>query len=358
MRDVGELSDKSWVMEDVLCDVNGGDVPELKSPAYLGKDSKGIMLAVESMKSHMTDEGNQLQMGLQDAGYELWGNNYPNDETHVPTILNRANPGVVVVQDKREWHITNVKSFRDKKACFKEIEALERRHDIFKLTVLKDAQQRNGYHSDSANEMGAHGWIIYYHPDIVKHMAPFVRKKHLVRTYHSIDPRFIPEYSPVRVNRSLISGATCKAYPLRNLLIKKVWFIKGLDVLPHPGYHRNGTATPSFMQKLSTYKISICTASMYGYSLRKMIESTACGCIVLTNLPSDDVLPEIDGNLIRIRPDMPYKEINKLVQELEANYNPERQRYYAETAKLYYSYQARGLQLADDIETLRKSYKP
>lgn len=355
MIDVSEFTDDSWKIDDVLVDNSPGESKELPASPYLGRDQKGIFLGVSSMKSHMTDEGNQLQTGLEYAGYELWGAGYPNNERFVPKILLESNPGVVVVQDKREWHV-GPRSFRDHEAEFLEVHALARRHDIFKLTVLKDCQQRENYHKNSAKEMGCHAWIVYYHPRIVKHLAPYVREKHLVRTYHSLDPDCVPEYSSIRPLESVISGAACAAYPLRGLLIKKKWFIKGMDVIAHPGYHRRGSATPGYLKQLSQYKVSICTASRYGYALRKIIESTAAGCIVVTNLPSDDILPEIDGNLVRIRPDMHYRDINRLVQTLCENYNPERQRYYSDSAKLYYGYRARGLALADKIETLRKEY--
>ena len=72
-------------------------------------------------------------------------------------------------------------------------------------------------------------------------------------------------------------------------------------VLPHPGYHNRGCRTPDYLNTLRYYRVSIATASAYGFALRKIVEGVAMGCTVLTNLPAYDRLPEIDGALVRVR---------------------------------------------------------
>jgi hypothetical protein len=114
--------------------------------------------------------------------------------------------------------------------------------------------------------------------------------------------------------------------------------------------------TPQFLQTLSHFKVAICTSSMYGYALRKIMEATACGCRVLTDLPVDEALPEIDGNLFRIRPDTSAYHIQIYIRQLVKEYDPERQAHYAELAKKFYDFKAVGQRLADDIETLRRNY--
>ena len=126
--------------------------------------------------------------------------------------------------------------------------------------------------------------------------------------------------------------------------------------MPHPGYHRQGCATPVFLKALSQYKVAICTTSIYGYALRKLCEATAAGCIVVTDLPVDEVLPVIDGNLIRLHPDTPTKEVAALLRRLYEGYDPERQRFFSEQACEWYDYRAMGIRLAADIERLKNAY--
>jgi hypothetical protein len=129
-----------------------------------------------------------------------------------------------------------------------------------------------------------------------------------------------------------------------------------VELLPHPGYGLIGHRTAAYLQTLSRYKVAICTTSKYGYALRKIIEATAVGCRVVSDLPVDDVLPEIDGNITRISIDNSTAEIASIVHDLAASYSDEQQRIYAEKAIKYYDYRRLGRQLAADIEALRRSY--
>jgi hypothetical protein len=337
--------------------------PPLPPPLYIPQPENeptggGICLAVESMRHHTTDEGWQVMAGLASTGYELCGAYLPINSTDVDWILDVTRPSVCVVQDKREWDVPKG-DFRDPAARFQHIESLKERHDIFKITILKDAHQRPGYHRQSADEMGVHAWIVYYHPVIVKHLAPYVRSEHLIRTYHTVDAGLVPAYTAHGREGCLLSGALSGVYPLRNRLAK---MFKGPEppsnwtFLHHPGYHRKGCATPAFLRTLSRFKVAICTSSIYGYALRKIIESTACGCRVVTDLPADDVLPEIDGNLTRIDPSTPSAEVVRLVESLAMDYDPVAQKRWADAALLWYDYRVMGKRLADKIELLRMTY--
>ena len=274
----------------------------LAAPAYAprGEPLVRVALAVASMKDHMTDEGWQIMDGLARSGYTLCGRGLPCGETDVGRVLERLNPGVVLVQDKREWDVARG-NFRDPAARFRQAWALADRPEVFKLTVLKDAHQRPGYHADSAAEIGCHAWVTYYATPVVTHLAPYVRPQHAVRTYHTLDASAVPAYDPSGRSGCLLSGAVSDAYPLRSRLVHGAHRLPETTVLPHPGYHRRGCATPGFLKLLSRFKVSICTASVFGYALRKLMESTACGCVVITDLPSDEVLPEIDSNLVRVQ---------------------------------------------------------
>lgn len=330
----------------------------LTQPLYSGKGKTGerLGLAVESMKRHMTDEGWQLFQGLEEGGYRLCGNNLPESSTDALDLVARYDPQILVLQDKREWEGGTAGAGYDPKDRFHNVSALKNRQDMFKLTVLKDAQNRPDYHRGSAEEIGCHAWIVYYHPSRVYAVAPYVRLKHLVRTYHTVDRELVPPYSPFERKGVLLSGAVSSAYPLRTRLYRERNQLLNLDVLPHPGYHRKGSATPDFLKTLSKYKVAICTASMYGYALRKIVEATACGCRVLTDLTSDDVLPEIDGNLTRIDPRLSTKEVAAVLQRMLISYDPSAQETYARAAIKRYDYRVEGKRLSDEIEKLRQSY--
>jgi len=355
-----------------------GEEPEeagLRPPGKWNWHERKVGLAVESMRRHTTDEGWQLFAGLHFAGYSLAGYGLittdgwnisirrwssaerHGDMTDVPEILEFIDPSVVVLQDKREWEgLTAGGPYGqgyDEREKFTNVEELKRRNDVFKLTVLKDAQNRPEYHRQSADEIGCHAWITYYHPKVVKHVAPFVREKHLVRTYHSIDMDLVPEYEGVeRLPRCLLSGALSRAYPLRERIHKNRGSFPLVVELSHPGYHRRGCHTPDYLKILSNYRAAICTSSIYGYALRKIIEATACGCKVITDLPTDEVLPEIDGNLIRIDPDAPTAVINQVMEQAVEEYNPDEQACWAECAGMY-DYRLLGKKLAGDIESMR-----
>lgn len=364
------MSSSGWTVNDVIRGLPTRDLPreglwnvELPAPPYLQPVNISpvrVGLAVESMQRHMTDEGWQLFAGLQQAGYLLAGHRLSCDRVDVPDILTETNPSTLVLQDKREWDLSGPRDFRDPEAKFGRVWSLAGLHSIFKLTVLKDAHARPDYHRESAAEAGVHGWVIYYHPRIVKALAPYVRERHLVRTYHSLDSAACPAFTQERPKGCLLSGAISSVYPLRRLLAGYVRHLPGTDLLRHPGYHRNGCHTPNFLKLLGQYRVAICTASSYGYALRKIIEATACGCQVITDLAEDEVLPEIDDNLIRVNPAenaiQLLRRVKEIIRDRLAHYDPERQAHYAELARRYYDYRAVGSRLAHDIESLRRSY--
>ncbi len=335
-------------------------VDRLPAPPYFDNNPSysRAALAVHSMQRHMSDEGWQLMQALEKAGYSLHGSRLSNPSTNVRQILDTVRPGTVLVQDKREWDPTNNRLAKPEEE-FKEIHALREHLGIFKVTVLKDSHQRPPYHAESAKEMGCNGWVIYYHPRIVQHLARYIRPWHCVRTYHSIDPALIPAYSSQGRKGCLLSGAVNSVYPLRHRLVDRIDQLQETEWLQHPGYHNYKTCTPEFLRTLSRFKVAICTSSMYGYALRKIIEATACGCMVITDLPSDDMLPMIDENLIRLESNTvidQVAEVTEMLPVLYAKYDHYRQEYFAQTAINWYNYTSIGQRLANDIEHLRLNY--
>lgn len=331
----------------------------LPAPPYQPPVSLGGLAAlmVEDMRHHTSDEGYQLALALERGGYTLFGHNFPGDRTDVSEIIENYKPKTLVLQDKREWVNMTAGRGQDPACRFRNVQVLKDRYDIFKVTVLKDAQNNNKFHSDSAEEIGCHAWITYYHEKSILPVAPFLRKQHLIRTYHTIDAEACPVIDP-RLKRQgcLLSGANSRVYPLRRRLIINHMNLPSTDYLPHPGYHRRGTATPDFLQLLQHYKVAICTSSKYGYALRKIIEASACGCIVVTDLPAYDKLPFIEKNLVRVKPTISLHAMKNLLHDLYNQYDYDKQADIAEKTRLFYDYRLMGAVLAKQIEDMRKRY--
>lgn len=330
----------------------------LPAPVYIPKEGPKVMMAVKAMEHHMTDEGWQIAQALEHAGYTLCGHGLKGS-SDVNAVLARHEPSVVVVQDKREWEGLTADGSKNPQWRFANVESLAHPYYCtFNLTVLKDAHRDPEYNQEAGKEIGCHAWIVYYHPDIVAHVAPYARKEHLIRTYHTLDSLLVPPFQSNRLPKAIISGAVSRFYPLRMRIVQSIQGgeLGGIQYLRHPGYHRSGCETPEYLKTLSRFRVSICTSSIFGYALRKVIESVACGCTVITDLPEDDKLPHIDEVLVRVPPDISVRDLAEVANRELHGYSPNRAYYYAQLAKAYYDYRTMGMKLASDIEKLRGSY--
>jgi len=347
-------------IENVLSGIPYGKTQRLDTPDYSLKESGNkVFAAVHQMKKHMTDEGWQMQMGLQDAGYVLSGCDFDRTfgkGTPVEWILKNYDPvQTLIFQDKREWMgMTATQKKRPQESFINCHNAVQ--DDLFRMTVLKDSHALGAFNREFCNEIQCHAWIVYYHPQIVNHLAPYTRQEDLIRTYHSIDSEKIPYFTFANKKGTFVSGALGGCYRLRQKLVTHA---RALDIqhLRHPGYKNNVPHTDRFLKSILRYRVSLCTTSIYGYCLRKIIESVACGCTVVTDLPVDDVLPHIDECLVRIHPDLSIKEIRILIRKLGAEYDPEKAEHFSNLAKTYYDYRYLGMKLAKDIDGHRNMYK-
>ena len=352
---------KEYTTKEVISNLPSRGLLPLTQSRYSPDDkygTEGAMCAVCQMKDHTTDEGNQLQEGLSHAGYSLWGYGYPepNNSPSVLSPITKVNPRALVIQDKREWdYKTQRRHFGDPRSQFLAYEKLQELDCVFKVTILKDSHQRPEYHRESAKEMGVHAWIVYYHPDIVEHTAGFVRKEHLIRTYHTIDLKQVPTLNHHR-SGTVITGAISNAYPLRERLLEEQHKFPKMEIISHPGYDCKGTHSNLFLHVLNRYKVSICTCSRYGFALRKIIESLACGCQVVTDLPIDDVLPHVDQFLIRIHPDMSTQEVREVCEKAEKEWTYSKAVTASTITKIHYDYRKMGEELLYKINQLRENY--
>lgn len=324
--------------------------PPLPAPAYQPREGSRAALMVPSMERHMSNEGWQLALALQAGGYKLHGRDLGLG-TDVAEILAKDNPAVVFVQDQHEWnsgHLAHRSEF------FNNSELLAQRPDVFKLTVMKDTHRQYESNKRYSQGVGCNAWITYYSVPITLHTLSWLRPQHVIRTYHTVDSEMVPRYDPNARRPCLLSGSLGGAYPLRERVHKAN--LPNVDYLKHPGYGNHGTSTNAYLYELSRFKVAICTASKFGYALRKIIEATACGCKVVTDLPVDEVLPDIDGNLVRVEPNIPMHEFHQLVLRLAEDYDADAQEYWAKWAKSRYDYHLEGVRLAGEIEKVRSSY--
>ena len=97
-------------------------------------------------------------------------------------------------------------------------------------------------------------------------------------------------------------------------------------------------------------RVAICTASAYQFALRKIFEATAAGCRVITDLTAHDYLPEIDGNLTRVSPDVATGTLRGIVDELAATWDLATQTDYAAMACARYDYRVEGARVATLLE--------
>lgn len=346
-------------IRDVIDGLPVEQSPSLPKPDYEFWHGHQIALALESYNRHMTDEGEQLQRGWERCGVDLWGYDFPAPRncTNVKSIIESQNPAVCFIQDNRDWDRKKSSCFV-KQASFTNLRYLRFHNNIFRVALCKDAHspERQFY-----QRVVPHAVLVYYHPEIVCHLSSCLRPEHCIRIYHSVDRMDVPEFSTVDRSGILLSGAIIpRVYPLR-FSLRSNWRRHGREktgvtLKPHPGYNAKGSHTKTFLRELSRFKVSICTTSIYGYSLRKIIESVACGCVVVTDLPIDDVLPEIDDALIRVTKDMRPADIFDLCREHESKYDSDKAKHFADKAKQYYDWRASGRRQIEAVETMRSNY--
>ena len=304
-----------------------------------------LLLANIDYRAHMTNEGDQFQEGLRQAGWHLSGAGY-DGVRDVVTLLARYSPTAVVVHDKRDWDPQSKIAFR-KDVGFARLDKLQSA-SCFKAVVVKDAATFREYQQAFYEEVGADAAIVYYHEDAVVRSSGWLTGKPLIRTYHSIDPVGLPEVGP-RPDLALVSGARGPCYPLRERVFTHAIQL-GVHVLKHPGYGNRGARTPGYLETLGRYRVHVATASEYGFALRKIIESVAMGCTPVTDLPASDVLPGIDAALVRVRPTIGVAELRDVINAARADWRLEERQHYATIARQEFDYRALGFRLDAAIE--------
>jgi len=304
-----------------------------------------LMLANVDYRSHMTSEGNELQLGLESAGWKLVGAGYDDGCRDVQHLLDRHRPEVVFVQDVRDWSPASPGSFR-KDIAFTGIRELAKRKDVVRLTVCKDAGSVEDDQRAFAESINADAIVTYYHAKSVLAVSPWLQNYPLIRTYHTVDSQLV-ESIPMSADRkrALVSGAiNPQVYPLRTLAVACARTI-GADVLQHPGYSNQGCSTGNYLRTLAGYKVHVATASKFGFALRKIIESVAMGTTPVTDLPSYDVLPGIDSSIVRIPSSATVSQLKDAVEHAADSWSLEQRMEFAKVARELYDFRVMGARL-------------
>lgn len=236
---------------------------------------------------HMTDEGEQLQRGLQRAG---WTFGDP-EEASAPGV------GRVLVGDPRDWMIDR---------NLRPDEALARLGHVARFdgpvhVVCKDAWNRTEYQERVARAVGATALVHYYDAAGIRERCPWTARYPMVRTWHSVDAGECAGHVSRRGRaKAILTGHLGRDfYPEREALAREAKAL-GLDVMPHPGYRNTERHTPRYLAAIAGYKVHVCTTSRVRVALRKIVESVAVGCIPVTDLPAEEAVPGIDGALVRV----------------------------------------------------------
>lgn len=306
---------------------------------------KKVMLGNIDYETHMTDEGNQLQRGMQHAGWHLSGVGF-DGMRNVPVILAEHLPDIVFVHDKRDWDMGSGGCFRPG-INYEELHALKD-SPAFRLGVVKDAGTLVEYHRRFIEQINADAVVTYYHDDTTKRLSPWLIAYQTIRTYHSVDAdvcktAMFNGRGTIR-HGAIVSGAVSGCYPLRQKVMTNATAI-GCDIIRHPGYNNKGSHTPNYLRTIGTYKVSIATASAYNFALRKIIEAVAMGAVPITDLPEWDCLPEIDGALVRVSPLIGVADLRAVVAEHVAKWNWEERYEWAQKAWAFYDWRMMGLRL-------------
>jgi hypothetical protein len=313
-----------------------------------------IVLANIDYLNHTSSEGFELQTGLREAGWALVGPGF-DGERNVTRLLDRYQPECVFVQDCRDWLAESNISFR-KDISFTNMEALGEAK-IPAFTVLKDAWGWKDLQSRLAHQIKAAGLLCYYRLELIREVAPWTKAYKLLRFHHTVDTAIIRRVLKGRTaprQNALVSGMLQGCYPLRQHAFAHAKEL-GLDVIPHPGYGNRGMDTPNYLAHLAGYKVHLATASQWGCAFRKIIESVACGCTPITNLPASDMLPEIDGALVRIPSTISTEALAVTIKQAVKGWDAEERRIWSDKALVYYDWRVSGQRHAQLMEP---SYVP
>ena len=323
-----------------------------------------VLLAITTADRHMDNGRALVRRGFEAAGWmaACHAASPPGmDCVDVAEIISWAQPRIVVAYPRYEWDSREWNGGRPHPTepvlpeyRFHGFEALLAREDITRVAILHDARSVMEEQRRWLADFQPHLVLGWYHERAVLPFWPEVAPEQYERTYHSIDAERVPRFTAERRRVCLISGAeNHHVYPLRTMAMAAARAGRlgpEVDAMPHPSYAHSGTSSDAYLQTMARYKVAVCTASAYQFALRKLFEATAAGCKVITDLANWDALPEIDGNLVRVAPDLTEHDLGEVIHHAAAHWDVDEQRHYAERACARYDYRVECARVAAALE--------
>jgi len=296
--------------------------------------------------------------GLIAGGYTPYGPGLPHTDRDVQAVCLREKPDIVFVEMKHVWDTSSRGPWREtvpKRSELTGVDWLGRDRGIYRVTRWCDPRTFQGYMQHFlTHELRPHAILVRYDLDNVAGANPWLDRDTLVRNYHTIDKGHLSQVTPRR-QQGILSGAMAPAdvYPLRSRLAAARQscgpLLRAMELLSHCGYaHKGGPEAQKYLAQLAQYRVAVVTTP-YGWAIKKLWEATLAGCIVLTNLPADDVIPGIDENLIRIPNDIEPAELARRIRKAAAGWNRDRQQFLAEECARLYDYRVEGARVAAEI---------
>ena len=308
-----------------------------------------LMLSVRSYSKFMSSEDWQFAEGLRLAG---WFTAYA-DEGSVPELLDHYQPDTVLLADPRDFRLDSAGCF-DRSAEFRDYDAL-RDCGATVLTVLKDAGSVPRLQLEVIERVQPHAFVTWYHEQSIRPLCKWLAPDfQLIRTYHTVDADDVRAIRPEvgERQRGCVTGARRALYPVRELAYENAAAL-GLNVMRHPGYRATGSHTSAYLRYLAGFKVSVATASVFGFALRKIIESVAVGCAVVSTLPVHDMpLPAIDDTpWMRLPNDCGVDTLRSAVDMAECGWTPQEAAVNSSRVIACYDYRYMGQKLTHDIDS-------
>jgi predicted O-linked N-acetylglucosamine transferase (SPINDLY family) len=190
-----------------------------------------------------------------------------------------------------------------------------------KIFDLEDIYEYNNL--INCMNIGKYNYAIYkYNCEQQDYIINHCKNIQFYRMPHFINEHIFNINSHVKTIDILLYGNDNDFYPFRQRLFK---LIKNSDIkyyeLPFPGYGDElnpCTSEPVIEKSLSSIinsaKFTICTCSVFEYSVKKYFESALCGSVIIGNIPTKDN-DIFDNNLIQVNDSMADDKIINIIKD-------------------------------------------
>ena len=320
---------------------------------------KRVQFGVKAFENYASDTAFLIQRGLEHAGFPCYGKGFPGDRdcTNMRVVCEREDPDLVFCEEWNTWN-PDMPQPPSKDVGFVGYDWLGEQESIFRVTKHADPWGHPEKHAEWQQRFNPDVVVVRYEIDRCLKIAPYLDCHKLVRIHHSVTREYCPEVTAEGRDRvCLLSGsAGSRAYPLRHRIWREVQELPRWDdvftIRPHHRWSRTGgSAVPAYMRELARHRVMFVGTSQWHVSFKKHYEGTAAGCIVVTNLPTSDVVPVVEENLVRVPDDIVAEDLAVLCRGLAREWDEEKQRDLAMRVVDRYDYREEAWRLFDDVIT-------